>query len=72
VVKVGPLVNGYSTYLFASDGSKEGWSSSDAADKLRERFVESAKSRFAYPHIALAVVGGDDDEYDISGWDRPE
>lgn len=44
---VGPirtLTNGDATYLFAPDGSKEGWDTSDEADEQRGRFVEFARS----------------------------
>ncbi len=44
---VGPiktLTNGDATYLFAPDGSKEGWDTSTEADEQRERFVEFAIS----------------------------
>lgn len=40
---VGPIesvANGYRTYLFAPDGSKEGWDTSTLVDEWRERFIE--------------------------------
>lgn len=40
---VGPIpsvVNGYVTYVFAPDGSNEGWSESDDGDRHRRQFAE--------------------------------
>lgn len=41
---LGPVVgvNGYTTYVFAPDGSKEGWVTSDEIAELREAFREIA------------------------------
>jgi hypothetical protein len=46
------------TYVFAPDGSKEGWSDSDAVDELRERFIslfsetyEDGSSPFDIVHV---------------------
>lgn len=41
---LGPVegVNGYTTFVFAPDGSKEGWGPSDEGDRLREQFVDLA------------------------------
>ena len=47
-------VNGYDTYVYCPDGSKEGWSASDASDGLREEFIEL----FDKKNITL-VFGGD-------------
>lgn len=40
---VGPVesvANGYRTYLFAPDGSKQGWDTSELVDEWRDRFIE--------------------------------
>jgi hypothetical protein len=57
----GPIpaaMNDYMTYVFAPDGSKEGWSDSDAVDELRERFIslfsetyEDGSSPFDIVHV---------------------
>jgi hypothetical protein len=47
--------NGYATYAFMPDGSKEGWPQSDAADEARERF----KALFAEGRWVHVVYGGD-------------
>lgn len=60
---VGPVkgINGYVSYAFLPDGSKDGWESSNVADKFRERFIQAAqKARF--PNIATIQLGGDDGE----------
>lgn len=49
-------VNCYVFACFLPDGSKEGWSTSDDADKLREEFV----SKFASDGVTVDF-GGDDD-----------
>lgn len=39
---IGPVksvMNDYVTFVFAADGSKEGWGASDAGDQYREQFV---------------------------------
>jgi hypothetical protein len=41
--KLDSLANGYITYVMAWDGSKEGWDTSDDADKLRSRFIKLLK-----------------------------
>ncbi len=37
-VEVPAIVNEYTTFFIAPDGSKEGWADSDAGDRLREDF----------------------------------
>jgi hypothetical protein len=37
-----PASNGYETWIFTPDGSKEGWEQSDRADELRGRFEQIA------------------------------
>lgn len=41
---VGPIVgiNGYTSYAFLPDGSKEGWEPSDTAERLRAQFYARA------------------------------
>jgi len=58
---VGPVygINGYTSFAFLPDGSKEGWESSDLADTYRERFV-AAVQLSSYPSVATIQLGGDD------------
>lgn len=53
------VINGYMTFFFAPDGSKEGWRPSDLCDQYRERFVALAQSS-KYPDIVTLQMGGDD------------
>jgi hypothetical protein len=55
-------INGYVTWVFAPDGSKEGWDYSDACDDLRRRFIEIVKDSCRFPTIVELQVGGDDGE----------
>ena len=64
---VGPaqgITNGYLTYAFLPDGSKEGWDTSDKGNEYREQFAalfslkyEDGSSPF---DVALVRFGGDD------------
>jgi len=63
---VGPiqsLTNGYLTWFFAPDGSKEGWGLSDAVEAWRERFVALFGFRYGDGSTPFEVVwvryGGD-------------
>lgn len=40
-----PGVNGETTYVWAPDGSKEGWSTSDRGDELRDQFIQIARGK---------------------------
>lgn len=42
---VGPVSNGYFTFMVAPDGSKEGWEASGDGDDARERFIRWLKGR---------------------------
>lgn len=53
------VVNGYVSYAFLPDGSKEGWNTSDDADRYRERFIKAAKLA-EFPDIVTLQMGGDD------------
>jgi hypothetical protein len=66
---VGPIksvMNDYVTFVFAADGSKEGWSASDDGNRYRQQFLDMF--RFAYddgssPFDVLVVdarFGGDE------------
>jgi hypothetical protein len=66
---IGPVksvMNDYVTFVFAADGSKEGWDTSDAGDFYREKFLDLFQ--FAYedgssPSDVLVVdarFGGDE------------
>jgi len=60
---VSPLIpgatNGQVSFFVASDGSKEGWSTSECGDKARDRIIEflEADSGCDYAEI---IFGGDD------------
>ena len=56
-------VNGYNTWVFAPDGSKEGWDSSDLGDAMRSRFMEIMKAAGA--ELVHLQFGGDDGETKI-------
>lgn len=46
---IGPVksaVNGYVSYVFLPDGSKEGWDTSDEGDEYRARFVALFNQRY--------------------------
>ena len=65
---VGPiqaLVNGYITYAFLPDGSKEGWTPSDDGDRYRDQFVELFNKGYddrSSPFDVTRVRHGGDDE----------
>jgi hypothetical protein len=67
---VGPIpavMNGYVTYVFAPDGSKEGWRDSDEADVWRERFVRLFDFTYddgSSPFDVVAVSFGEDQVYE--------
>lgn len=70
---VGPGLNGTSSFLVAPDGSKEGWTDSDAGDAARDEFVAWLRRRDpdGYYSWAEVVLGSDDREALIerNAWD---
>jgi hypothetical protein len=53
-------INGYNTYVFTPDGSKEGWGPSDTCDQLREAFIAVAtKAGHGYGSVVHVRFGGD-------------
>lgn len=65
---VGPIqtpVNGYVSYAFMPDGSKEGWRASDDADEAREAFKNLFRQRYddgsSADDWAHVVLWDDDD-----------
>lgn len=70
---VGPIpsvANAYVTYVFAPDGSKEGWEDSDAGDRYREQFKDLFRGAYedgSSPLDWVHVRFGGDYKYDI--WD---
>lgn len=58
---IGPvdMINGYTTFFFAPDGSKVGWEDSDAAELYREEFLALA-SDIEWCSHAHFQLGGDD------------
>lgn len=57
---LGPFkgINGYITFVYAPDGSKEGWEESDKSDKFRGEFTQIFNGTFD-SYISL-TFGGDD------------
>ena len=54
-------VNGYSSFMVAPDGSKEGWDDSDAGDAARGEFVKALELARHYSVDWVEVrFGGDD------------
>lgn len=70
---VGPIpavTNGYVTYVFAPDGSNEGWNVSTEADVWRERFVrlfDFAHEDGLSPFDVVAVSWGGDQQFEAGG-----
>lgn len=62
---IGPVsgvVNGYITYAFLPDGSKEGWDDSDLGDDYRRWFADLFKTEErGYPDKVSIRFGGDTD-----------
>lgn len=55
--------NGYTSFLIAPDGSKEGWDTSNEQQARREEWIEwLRKSHDLYLSWALVRYGGDDPE----------
>ena len=61
-------VNGYQTIFVGPDGSKEGWASSDEADKLRDEFISFIDhERFwdwlevGYGELGQSILRGNND-----------
>lgn len=66
---IGPIMsaaNGYSTIVFVPDGSKEGWDTSDEADRIR---IELARMMPRDVDVVEVRFGGDD--YDVFDADDP-
>jgi hypothetical protein len=56
---VGPIpdvIGGYITYIFAPDGSKEGWPDSDRGDEYRQRFADLFRFRYEDGSTPFEVV----------------
>lgn len=65
---VGPvsgLTNGYDTYVFLPDGSKEGWDTSDEGDAHRSAFIDLFQVGYSDKSspfdITIVRHGGDDE-----------
>jgi hypothetical protein len=54
--------NGYTSFLIAPDGSKEGWQESKRQDELRAKWIEWARASGHGFDWALISFGGDDAE----------
>lgn len=68
ITESGPHVNGSVTWLFAVDGSKEGWDSSDTVDALRDEFMRLCAST-EYTDAAVLDFGGDSQIFGFT-WSR--
>lgn len=66
---VGPVVNGYSSFLVAPDGSKEGWEHSDSGNAKRHAFIMWLRPR--HYHWAEVRYSPDDDDAKVTrhAWD---
>lgn len=64
-------VNGYRSFLVATDGSKEGWQESDEGDEKRAKFIEHLRKEYVYDDGSARVrwveiqYGDDDNENKI-------
>lgn len=47
------ITNGYVTFFVAPDGSKEGWDTSDWADRAREEFITWLEERGSFDWVAV-------------------
>lgn len=66
------LVNGYVTYVFTTDGSKDGWPDSDEAADWRRRFADLFSFQYddgSTPFDVVELSYGDDFRYD---WEQPQ
>ncbi len=77
-------VNGFASFLIASDGSKEGWADSDAGDEARAQWIAWAREQWRiaatppfkggsflhFVHVRYGDVGDeeDDDESELAEW----
>jgi hypothetical protein len=68
---VGPIhspINGYSTYFFAPDGSKEGWSASNRGELWRGRFADLFSISYddgSSPFDVVHITYGGDYRHDV-------
>ena len=67
---IGPVqsvINGYVSFAFLPDGSKEGWGTSDQGDEYRQRFADLFSARYEDGSSPFDVVnvryGGDEYDY---------
>lgn len=51
--------NAYITYFMAWDGSKEGWDTSETANKIRDMFVKVVKESYESPTILHIIPEGE-------------
>jgi hypothetical protein len=65
ITRSGPHVNGYLTWVFNYDGSKEGWTDSERADDLRLKFMQAAVEHLRWPDIVQVCVGVDSHDDDF-------
>lgn len=69
---VGPIsapLNGYVSYAFLPDGSKEGWGASNEADECRQRFADLFNHHYSDGSThddAVAISFGGDLRHEIS------
>lgn len=69
---IGPVsgvVNNWVAWIFAPDGSKEGWDDDREADKWRDLFIDAVpKSHGGYVHVAFGIYGEIDNGPEIIGY----
>ena len=61
-------INGYSSFLIAPDGSKEGWEESDKHERARKEFCEWSDNQYresVYLDYAYISFGGDEKHCNI-------
>lgn len=65
--------NGYTSFLIAPDGSKEGWEASNVQEAKRKEWIEWARKSGLYFDWACFSFGGDDSELaTLEDWNSRE
>jgi hypothetical protein len=57
------VVNGYTSFFIAPDGSKEGWPESNACDIARDEFFKKINSLDGYVDAVEVSFGGDEPSF---------
>jgi hypothetical protein len=56
------MTNGYTSFMIAPDGSKEGWETSNEQETFRSQWMHWAKTQHGQVDWACVGYGGDDPE----------